>query len=121
MKTVEVLEFEAIDGKPGYVKAKQGRLLSDIRAELIEELKQAGLYDELDYFSTLPRDKSARCPLDYKVIACFAVVGGSEGHYIHVESQDGEKNSQLIFLGKTFSGPQHALAVSNLLTHLLSF
>ena len=37
-------------------------------------------------------------------ISCYLVTGGSEGHYIHVDTIDKDGNRQLIYLEKTFSG-----------------
>jgi hypothetical protein len=44
-------------------------------------------------------------------LACFAVTGGSEGHYIHVELLAGEERIPL-FVGKTFEGMPHAWKVA---------
>jgi len=60
----------------------------------------------------------------YRWIACFAVTGGSEGHYVHADligtkkchTEDARLN---LWLGKTFCGMEAACRVAFLLTHLL--
>jgi hypothetical protein len=57
----------------------------------------------------------------YRWLACYAVTGTSEGHYIHVEligNTQPEKRLRL-WLGKTFSGMLHAYQVAALLAQLL--
>jgi hypothetical protein len=103
---------------------------------LVAELERLGLFDELDYFSTTHGlNKSMRfgdvLPGHYSWIACWAVPGNSEGHYIHVElvgeserwedKTAGRKLSRCVFSGKTFQGFPHALAVANALTIMLSW
>jgi hypothetical protein len=53
---------------------------------------------------------------DYIRLGCFAVEGGSEGHYIHVAIITADNYSETIYLGKTFMGLEHALKVSNICT-----
>lgn len=47
-------------------------------------------------------------PTDCKWIACYAVTGGSEGHYIHVDVIRTDQSRDMVFLGKTFQGMEHA-------------
>ena len=53
-------------------------------------------------------------------IACYAVTGGSEGHYIHVDlivdgGADGyERHAIPLALGKTFRGMAHAQRIASL-------
>jgi hypothetical protein len=57
----------------------------------------------------------------YRWLACYAVTGDSEGHYIHVEligNTAPEKRLRL-WLGKTFAGMAHACQVATLLAHWL--
>ena len=85
------------------------------------------LLDELDYFSFggMRANRDAQIPLNTHWIACYAVEGGSEGHYIHVEfivSQDyGEATRDLAFLGKTFMGIDHALRIAGVLTKVFYY
>lgn len=48
-------------------------------------------------------DKDERWPAGCRWIACFVVVGGSEGLYLHVEAIDYDGKSRLLMLGKTCS------------------
>ena len=61
-------------------------------------------------------------PENVRRIAVFAVQGGSEGHYVHVDvftSEHGEETKvTTLFLIKTFLGMEHALRLSNELTRM---
>ena len=100
------------------------------------ELKRLGLFDELDYFNTdYQIDKATKLKdvlaIHFNWIAVWAVPGGSEGHYIHVElvgeaqaQEDriaGRKVSRCIFLGKTFMGLDHAMDVVKALTTMVEW
>lgn len=93
----------------------ENKPISQVYKELVEMLKADGIYNEIDYFSSMSYQGNKPFP-DYHWISCFVVEGGSEGHYIHVEVIDGEGNRILLYVGKTFEGIDHALKLSNLLT-----
>ena len=67
------------------------------------------------------KEKTARA--DFWRIACFAVTGGSEGHYVHVEgigNRKGTRNEiKTWFLFKTFRGWDFAWDVAKRLAMLL--
>lgn len=87
---------------------------------IIPEVNKAGIdLSEYDYFSVSNHRERSHWPLNAYRIACFAVTGGSEGHYIHVESLSQSGNECLI-LGKTFLGYDHALKLANALAKILS-
>ena len=111
-KTIELEEWEPTgDGMLRYV---QGQLISEIAKELAPHINH--LVDE--YFSTDHEMKGKRWPKNVRWVACYAVTGGSEGHYIHIDAIfDGQR--QMIFLGKTFQGMQHAQKIANLCANLL--
>jgi hypothetical protein len=104
----------------GYVRNVVPKSLVKVTDNFITpELKKAGIdLDEYDYFQVSSSTRNASWPIDTR-IACFAVTGGSEGHYIHVESMSDGKCNCLI-LGKTFNGFDHALKLSNALSIILS-
>lgn len=52
-------------------------------------------------------------------IACYAVTGGSEGYYVHVDAIAGEKEREMIFLGKFWTF-EEATEFAGLLSQLLS-
>lgn len=61
---------------------------------------------------------------DYRWIACYAVTGGSEGHYVHVELigyDQAERRPKIcqLMLAKTFQGMEHALKIAGRLSVLL--
>ena len=97
----------------GFLKFERNKTYGEVYEELVQFLKEQGVYDELDYLSN-HMDKEAVFG-EYRWIACFAVKGGSEGHFIHIETIS-DTGRELIFLGKTFSGLEHAMKISNLCT-----
>jgi hypothetical protein len=101
--------------KPGYLMLERKKTLNEVFKELVQVLREHGVYEELDYFHvTVGEDKNRDFP-DFHKIACFAVEGGSEGHYIHIAVITAT-GTDTIFLGKTFCGIEHALNVSNIST-----
>lgn len=105
-----------------------GRSLSEIHKKLSSGLESAGLIVD-EYFSvstdaTLNRQWET-WPKDVRRTVVFAVEGGSEGHYVHVDvytrgQYENEAKVTTLFLLKTFLGMEHALRLSNELTRLLS-
>lgn len=60
----------------------------------------------------------------YRWIACYAVTGGSEGHYIHIDlihgyDQDWSGKALHLITGKTFLGLNHAQKIANRCAELL--
>lgn len=109
--------------KPGYLMLERKKTIDEVYEELVEILKEQGVYDELDYFNNSMRwqKKSKMDFPKYRWISCYAVEGGSEGHYIHVDviwEELGSEhwNSEILFTGKTFCGIDHALKVANICT-----
>lgn len=77
------------------------------------------LYQALDYLSIAYGREGELQDFPRGRIACFAVEGSNEGHYIHVAViavKTGHVTTAL--LGKTFLGLEVALAISNTLTRL---
>lgn len=97
------------------IEIEPGRQLADIHKELRAAL--GGLIDE--YFDIDPEvRRNGFCgllqwPDNIHWIACYAVTGGSEGHYIHIDLIDRDGNRTLTFLGKTFQGMQHARCIAD--------
>lgn len=80
-------------------------------------------YFDLDRYP--PRDSQEWWKVrgEYRRVACYAVTGGNEGHYIHVDFV-GPTNPELsarvsVMLGKTFCGMEHATKVASALSCLL--
>ncbi len=89
--------------------------------QLAEALKAEGLIDE--YFEPgceLAHDNTFDEPMPRNVrwVAAWAVTGGSEGHYIHVELVY-EDRRVLLALGKTFLGWDHAWTIAKRAAQLL--
>jgi hypothetical protein len=86
-----------------------GRKLGDIYKDLRTAL--GGMVDGYFHLAT-PSLTEERWPRLVKWIACYVVTGASEGHYIHVDLIYHDNSRQLVFLGKTFLGAQHAQAIA---------
>ena len=98
--------------------------VADVWSKLREVLDAEGLIDE--YFSlAIQTDQTFWKLLEgYRWIACYAVTGGSEGHYIHVDlvyGYDQEWTGKALHLitGKTFLGLPHAQKIANRCAELL--
>jgi hypothetical protein len=98
--------------------------VADVCRQLRAVLDEDDLIDE--YFSlSIETDQTfVSLVQDYRWIACYAVTGGSEGHYIHVDlidGYDGDYNgkAQHLITGKTFLGLDHALKIANRCAELL--
>ena len=91
-------------------------------------LDHEGLIDE--YFS--PNEQPCRGKIfetiergSYRWIACYAVTGGSEGHYIHIDAVSGYSDGNVgeclhLLTGKTFLGLDHAIKIAGRCTQLLA-
>ena len=122
-------EVEKSTGEPtGYSVRVGGRPLSEIRKKLSAGLERAGLIVD-EYFDNSTDAGLNRgwthWPDDVVRTVVFAVEGGSEGHYVHVDvytrgTYDNEVKVTGVFLLKTFLGMEHALRLSNELTRLLN-
>ncbi len=108
----------------------EGRTIRAIYKDLHAALKAKGLIDE--YFNAASRFPGMEpntpgyrlgldsvWPEDAKWVACYAVTGGAEGHYIHVDVIRNDRTSDLAFLGKTFQGMDHARKIANACADLL--
>lgn len=126
-------------GETGYIARVEGRTLGEIEKDLWARFKALDVADpNSDYPAEAFIDESfatvhwtrigdeqgvhARWPDGIRFIACFAVTGGSEGHYVHVDAYreiDGRFAVTQLFIGKTFRGMAHAQRIANLCAELL--
>lgn len=107
----------------------EGRSIKEIGRELIAALHAyENLIDE--YFTIASNSPThpmpghrlnilSNWPDDVHWIACYAVRGSSEGHYIHVDLIRTDESRDLVFLGKTFQGMQHAQLIAARCAELL--
>ena len=93
------------------------RLLRDVlqQEDLIDEYFDLCIETDQTFFSLVE---------SYRWTACYAVTGGSEGNYIHVDLIDGydrdyNGKAQHLITGKTFLGLAHALKIANRCAELL--
>lgn len=130
---------EPVPDKPGYIRQAAGRTLGEIHHDVTESLGE--MVDE--YFSG-PRDwrseelgPSDQWPENVRWVACYAVTGGSEGWYIHIDlireldlppetdafgaakRPRSVKTASTIMLGKTFQGMEHAQKIAAKVAQLL--
>ena len=96
----------------------------DVCRKLRAVLDEGDLIDE--YFSVSGMVEQPFWTLvgSYRWIACYAVTGGSEGHYIHVDlvqgyDHDWSGKALHLITGKTFLGLEHARRIANRCAELL--
>jgi hypothetical protein len=128
VKPFETSIYEKDPEKPGYLRFLRMATYQELFDYCDKVLRSSGIHDELEYFD-LMQHKSADLPLPrhLKWLAVFAVTGGSEGHYVHVEiiyqGEDIRKGyeRECVLLAKDLGGKfDTALKVVSLLTPLLS-
>lgn len=101
----------------GYVHTIRRKTVKEVYEELRARLEFEGMLpDEYFAISTLieyEKEDGINKPFpDFRLIACYPVTGGNEGHYIHVDAiKDGK--CELIFVGKTFQGFERACEIAN--------
>lgn len=105
----------------GYCYNFENRKARDVFKDVEQALRERGLYPD-EYFSCELKN-DALWP-EYRWLACYAVRGGSEGYYVHVDAIDSKTGSrQLILLGKTLqwgaTGRQYINSIANALTEIL--
>ena len=137
MQPFEVEVYKPDPERPGYLKKERTRTYRELFQYCERVLKKAGVLELLEYFDLTAdirrrhtmSDNGADSPLPERIkwIAVFAVTGGSEGYYIHVElittNDDPHRghNRQCVILGKELSNRMDtALKVVNVLAPLLS-
>lgn len=117
---IETEIWEPIPSKPGYLREVRKKTYEEVYKETCQFLKERDIWDKLDYFylcHDYPNENYEKKPFpEWRWIACYAVVGSSEGHYIHVDIIKADNSREFLFLGKTFAGMDYALYVSNMLT-----
>jgi hypothetical protein len=89
------------------------RLVRDVHSQLTTALKGASLWDSLDYFEiSMGMQKRENAPFpSFQWLACAPVTRG-EHHYVYIGTVlNGRYN--LIFVGKTSQGFEHACQVAN--------
>lgn len=126
------VEKDHEDDVCGIVRNERGKTFGEIAEGIKSLIIKRGKFDlnSLDYFNG-PRDylPEAKVKLDLKRLwrmACFAVNGASEGHYIHVGviydglMPDGGLMHNIV-TAKTFMGEEHALELVKELTYVCEF
>ena len=114
--------------KPGYLKFERMATLGELCDYCERALKSSSVLDELEYFGLLHyTDANKPLPRRIKWLAVFAVTGGSEGHYVHIDAittnddPHRDHDRETLILGKDLNGDfDTALKVVNVLTPLLS-
>lgn len=122
---IEIELMEPVPDKPGYVRVRARRPIGEVLRELNAKLEVEGMLpDEYGFgasFSpTPPHDRITAEPWpEWRWIAVYAVTGGSEGHYIHIDAIGREGQRTSIALAKTFEGWERAGAIAGAAGRLL--
>lgn len=115
---VEMDEWIPSPEPPGYLVRKRWRPLGEVGKNLNAALKSLDMLPD-EYGMNLDTDMTPDTPCpEHRWIACFAVEGGSEGWYIHVDALTGDHRIPL-FLGKTFQGMDRAYEVARTIAKIL--
>lgn len=123
------------DGKPtGHIYRVAGRPIVDIARDLARELERREMVDEYTALGHEFKYEQAKCPdtpadwpEDVCNVACWAVRGGSEGHYVHVDmvrkaTVPGTRPQHVnIMTVKTFRGIEHARKIAAACCDMLGF
>jgi hypothetical protein len=105
----------------GYIKNERGRPVADIvkdlntamgRLEWPPEEPFGGKYEGFGHSWDSP-GKRPIWPNEWSWIACFAVTGGSEGHYVHIEVIHRGGTRQIMATHKTFGGRARAQLIAS--------
>lgn len=111
------------DGKQGYRSRRVGEVATELRLVMqIEGFSLESLCDEFwDYRQKrMVYGKDRLWPQTWSAIACYAVRGGSEGHYVHIEANQPRGHFVPLMHMKTFGGEEMALRMANRCTQLLT-
>ena len=110
--------------RTGFATRVKGRPVMEIYRKLEALVHSAGLIVD-EYFTISPdaeyTHNLVEWPDNVVCIMCYAIEGGSEGHYVHVDVQvrNGRDTETIgVFLIKTFLGMGHVLRLSNTLTRI---
>lgn len=123
-----------VEGKPsGRIFRVAGRPVAEVARDLCNELERLNLIDEYAGVGHEYKYDNAKCPdtpTDWPDnlhnIACYAVIGGSEGHYVHVDmvltANRPNTRAQHVCLAliKTFRGMGHAREIAAKCYYLLT-
>lgn len=71
-----------------------------------------------DHFGIYPNVARGRAWPEGRIVV-YAVTGGSEGHWVHVEVQTSDGRPELLLLGKGFAGADAAWALARRLADIL--
>jgi hypothetical protein len=98
--------------------------VTDVYRKLRDILEAEGLIDEYFSLSIVTDQTFWKLQENCRWIACYAVTGGSEGHYVHVDlisgyDQNWTGKAHHLITGKTFLGLAHALKIANRCAELL--
>ena len=98
--------------------------VADVFRKLRNVLDEDQLIDEYFSMSNMAEKPFWKLLENHRWIACYAVTGGSEGHYIHVDlicgyDLDGTGKVLHLFTGKTFLGLAHAQRIASRCAELL--
>ncbi len=98
--------------------------VADVFRKLRDVLDEEQLIDEYFSVSNMAEQSFYKLVENYRWIACYAVIGGSEGHYVHIDlvagyDLDGTGTTLHLITGKTFLGLAHAQKIANRCAELL--
>lgn len=118
---IDTAIYEPVPGKPRYVEEVRKKTFGEVYEEVKQFLKERDIWDNFDYFTLVDsyRKETVEQPFPvWRWIACYAVVGGNEGHFVHIDIIDQTGKNIPFCHGKTFLGMDYALYAANMLTRV---
>ncbi|MHB1134265.1 MAG: hypothetical protein ACYC4L_17995 [Chloroflexota bacterium] len=123
---IELFVYVPDPEQPGYSKLSHTKTIGEVLGILNARIRASDFpVDEygFDPWQCNANILNERWPEQYAWVACYAVTGGSEGHYIHVDllhvGKEGETSLRHVFLAKTFLGWDYACGIASTAGRLL--
>ena len=95
----------------------EGKTVREVAEALSTRIRGA------EYVAPAPSGTDAPWPNGARWIACYAVAGANEGHYVHVDAIHthpyGRAVVQQLLIVKVLTGREHALAIAAVCTRVL--
>lgn len=109
------------DKNNGFVRREKGRDAREVLADLEYEMQEVLADVEYSCVSCAFKYNHASQEIpDYQQLACYAVTGGNEGHYVHVDLVMPGGEHVPLFTFKTLMGSEHAWQITMKAADLLA-
>ena len=109
---VQIEIWEPDPENPDCLRYAGNRLITDVYLDLCKRLKKNDTFPE-EFFQIGYAFSRNPSPFPkFVTLACYAVTGPLDGHYVYVDALDQEGGRQALFIGKTLQGMDFAYKVA---------